>query len=107
MQLEFEQRQFLNSCVAKARAYERSQLATQVEQLRALIEQERASMRTEVEALRLEIGAGPSRERVAQRVEGSAQSLSVIALGGGSLKNLAASRRLQPPGRALRRRLKR
>ena len=39
MQLEYEQRQFPNTCVTRARAYERQQLTAEAEQLRAEIAQ--------------------------------------------------------------------
>lgn len=47
--LEFEQRQFLNACVAKARAFERQQFAAAAEQLRSEFAAEAAQLRAEMQ----------------------------------------------------------
>jgi len=44
VQLEFQQRQFVNRCVARARAHEREQLAAEAKALRAEIAAERDAL---------------------------------------------------------------
>ena len=51
MQLEFEQKQFLNRCVLRARRYERAQFAAEVEKLRAEMEEQTAVLRRDLAAI--------------------------------------------------------
>jgi len=55
MQLEPQTRQFLNLCVARARAYERQQLAAEAEALRAEIAAERDAMHAKLAELKASI----------------------------------------------------
>jgi len=55
MRLEFQQRQFVNQCVARARAFERQQLAAEVEALRAEIAAERDAFYAEMARVKAEL----------------------------------------------------